>query len=76
MKCRNSDVDDAVVANTMNSTTWNGTQTFNYKGDPVDVDNDTDAQIRILDSMLPISGFDGTADRIVQEYGDGIQVKL
>lgn len=34
---------EGVYANTMGSTTWNGTQTFDYAGNPNDSDNDTDA---------------------------------
>jgi putative ATP-grasp target RiPP len=34
---------EGVYANTMGSTTWNGTQTYDYAGNPNDSDNDTDA---------------------------------
>ena len=35
--------EDGVEAySTMNSTTWNGTQTYDYQGKPWDNDNDTD----------------------------------
>ena len=34
---------EGVYANTLSSTTFNGTQTFDYEGKPFDSDNDTDA---------------------------------
>lgn len=32
----------AAMSNTLKSTTWNGTQTFDYGGNPFDSDNDSD----------------------------------
>ncbi len=34
---------EGVYANTMASNTFNGTQTYDYQGNPYDSDNDTDA---------------------------------
>jgi len=39
----NTQADGRVMSNTYSSTTYNGTQTYNYKGDPSDSDNDSDA---------------------------------
>ena len=39
----NTQADGRVVANTMGSNTFNGTQTYDYAGNPNDADNDTDA---------------------------------
>jgi hypothetical protein len=39
----NTRADGRVAANTMSSTTFGGTQTFDYSGNPNDSDNDSDA---------------------------------
>jgi putative ATP-grasp target RiPP len=35
--------DGTEMSSTLNSTTWNGTQTFDFNGNPNDSDNDSDA---------------------------------
>tara|TARA_B110000438_G_C15559214_1_gene540369 strand:+ start:143 stop:397 length:255 start_codon:yes stop_codon:yes gene_type:complete len=39
----NTGVDGSIFANTISSTTFNGTQTYSWDGSPNDSDNDSDA---------------------------------